>query len=118
MEKLAAVMRNNPFAIAYKMMHELEEAEKAIATHNSLLMPKITMALLQNRNQDQRSYNPQRCNEVTVSFTSPDGEPPLERGLRIHLKSNNEPIPKIQQVSFLHKNLDALSYPLLFPNGD
>jgi len=118
MEKLTTVMRSNPFAAAYKMMHEVEETEVLMAERDGRNPPKISMALLQNRKQDKRRYNAQRCNEVAVIFTSSDGEPPLDRDLRIHLKTDNVSIPKMQQVSILHKNLDALCYPLLFPNGE
>jgi hypothetical protein len=118
MEQLSTVMASNPFAEAYKMMHEVEQVEKADAQRNGQNLPKITMCLLQNRQEDQRRYNAQRCNEVAVIFTSADGEPPLERDLRIHLRSDNETVPILQQVSILNKNLDALCYPILFPKGD
>jgi len=118
MEKLTHVMNTNPFGQAYKMMHEVEESEKNKAEREGKNMPKITMALLQNRNQDQRRYNAQKCSEVAVIFTSAAGEPPLERDLRIHLKCDKDSVPKMQQVSILHKNLEALCYPVLFPKGE
>jgi len=89
MEKLRHLMSMNPFPQAYKMMHQVEESEKTKAESCGESMPKISMALLQKRYQDQRRYGAQKCNEVAVIFTSADGEPPLVRDLRIHLKCDN-----------------------------
>jgi hypothetical protein len=51
-------------------------------------------------------------------FSNIDGEPPLERDLLIHLKPNGDNSPKTKRIHILNKNLDALTYPLLYPNGE
>ncbi|XP_059147684.1 uncharacterized protein LOC131935318 [Physella acuta] len=118
METLYEVMKENPFSLAYRMMYEVEreETERAIASGEEI--PKITMRLIQDRDQDQRRYNAQHCNEVAVVFTSSDGEPPLQRDLMVYLRADGENVQRMQQVSILHRNLDALCYPLLFPKGE
>jgi hypothetical protein len=99
MEHLSRVMATNPLE-AHQMMYEVEKMDKSIGGNSGQTVPNNTMRLLQNRQDDQRRYNPQRCNEVAVIFT------------------DDENVPKLQHVSILHKNLDALCYPILFPKSD
>jgi hypothetical protein len=121
MQSLSEFMaENNPFAEACKMMFEVEKECLAEAALLGVEPPKISMAIVQDRNSDMRRYNAPKVNEVAVIFQNADGEPPLERDLLIHCKVNaNDPNAKrTQRISILDPNLEAMVYPLLFPYGD
>ncbi|XP_021953640.1 uncharacterized protein LOC110850511 [Folsomia candida] len=118
MANLLDIMKDNPFAMAYKMLHEFEKDENARAIREGHAVSEATMAIVQDRNLDQRRYNAQACNEVAIIFSNLDGEPPFERDLLIHLRPNGENSPKTKRISILNKNLDALTYPILYPKGE
>jgi PIF1-like helicase/Helitron helicase-like domain at N-terminus len=108
------ILEINPFAQAYKMMREVEIEESQKASAEGRLIHEISMAIVTNRGNDPRRYNAPRVNEVAIVFTSADGAPPFERDIRVNLREEN----RTQRISILHSGLDAMSYPLLFPNGD
>ncbi|XP_035713810.1 uncharacterized protein LOC118438127 [Folsomia candida] len=118
MSNLYDIMKDNPFARAYKMLHEFEKEEKIRMQSEEYLAKEVTMAIVNDRNLDKRRYNIQTCNEVAIIFSNTDGEPPLERDLLIHLKSTGDDSPKTKRISILNKNLDALTYPILYPSGE
>ena len=114
MNELDMLLRQiNPFAQAYKMMHEVEEDEICNAAFEDRPFANIAMAISHERDFDPRRYNAVRCNEVAFVFQTEDGAPPFNRDIAVHLKNSNA----TQHVSILNCNLDAMTYPILFPYG-
>ncbi|OXA63973.1 hypothetical protein Fcan01_00555 [Folsomia candida] len=121
MRELSSFMaQNNPFAKAFKMLYEVEKECLAEATLNGVEPATVAMAIVQDRNSDQRRYNAPLVNEVAVLFQNADGEPPLERDILIHCRPNeNDLNPKrTERINILDPNLEPMVYPLLFPYGD
>ena len=115
MKDLGELMQNiNPFADAWKMMRDFEIEEESKAKAEGREYCPVTMTIINDKNNDQRRYNAPKCNEVAIVFQNAMGEPPFNRDISIHSKSDH----RTQRISFLHKKCDALSYPLLFPYGD
>lgn len=114
------VTTNNPFAISFKMLHEVEQECIRDAQRHGFPPPNATMAILQNRNSDLRRYNAPRVNEVAVIFQNADGEPPLDRDLLVHCRVDPTLLNsrKTERINVLDPNLDPIVYPLLFPYGD
>ncbi|UYV67927.1 hypothetical protein LAZ67_5002522 [Cordylochernes scorpioides] len=110
----------NPFTEAYRMLGDVEKEEERKAKENNTELPSIVMAIKQDRKQDHRRYNNPRVSEVAVIFESDDGEPPFQRDILIHLRPDPlDPFsPNTQRISLLHRNLDALLYPLFYPRGE
>jgi hypothetical protein len=104
----------NPFAKAYKMMHEVEKEEEQKAKKEGRAIQPICMFIRNDRRNDQRRYNAPRSNEVAIIFSDPNGEPPLERDIRIYSRSERKTMP----ISVLNPNCDPMVYPILFPNGE
>jgi hypothetical protein len=115
MPELDAVIREiSPFAEAFKMMREVEiEKEQRAAKEGRILHP-VTMFIRNERKDDERCYNAQRVNEITIVFCSADGEPPLERDIKIYSRSEQKTTP----ISILNSNCDLMVYPILFPYGE
>ncbi|OXA46565.1 hypothetical protein Fcan01_18730 [Folsomia candida] len=121
MRELGSFMaQNNPFAKAFKMLHEVEKECLAEAALHGVAPATVAMAIVQDRKSDQRRYNVPRVNEVAVIFQNADGEPPLERDILIHCRPNeNDSNPKrTERINILDPNLEPMVYPLLFPYGD
>jgi hypothetical protein len=121
MQLLGELMTDiNPFAEAYKMLHEVELEMISQSAETGILSTCISMAIKQDRKTDPRRYNAPKANEVAIVFSNTDGEPPLERDLIIHLRGNqtNTNEPKVKRISVLDPNLEPMVYPLLFPHGD
>jgi hypothetical protein len=121
MDLLAKMMEEvSPFARAFKMLYQVEQEAMQASLASGRELPKICMAIVQDRNSDKRRYNAPKVNEVAIVFQNADGEPPLERDLLIHLKSSNSDpcVPKVRRISILDPNLEAMVYPMLIPHGD
>ncbi|XP_021965954.1 uncharacterized protein LOC110861154 [Folsomia candida] len=111
--------QNNKFTEAYRMLFEVEQESETEAMKMGIAPPEVSMTIIQDRSMDLRVYNAPRSNEVAIVFKNSDGEPPLERDLRIHLRSDSTSnIRKTKTLYFLDPNIDALTYPLLFPFSD
>ncbi|CAL8069739.1 unnamed protein product [Orchesella dallaii] len=119
MQRIGEIINNNPFARSIKMLHEVEKEANAEALLQGITPTEVSLAILHDRTKDQRRYNVQAVNEVAVVFQSKDGEPPFERDIIMHLKHDpTKPTDTIKRINILNPNLDALTYPLLFPNGE
>ncbi|CAL8141391.1 unnamed protein product [Orchesella dallaii] len=118
MRKIAEIMDHNPFAQSVKMLHEVEMGANELAVQNGVALTEVKLAILHDRTKDQRRYNIQAANEVAVVFQSKDGEPPFERDIIMHLRSDPGNTYKTKRINILNPNLDALTYPILFPSGD
>ena len=94
----------NPYALAYKYMHQVE---------TDLGHTSETVSMYFKRGHDQRRYNEPTHDEVAIVFKSIDGEPPADRDIVVH--PYNEP-PR--NISYMSANTDPMTYPILFPRGD
>ncbi len=97
----------SPFAQAYSMMKDVLK-EKGNEDHC------VKMYITKDRQCDLRRYNLPVANEVAAVFVSEDGEPPFDRDIAIHQKSDSV----TQHLSIISPNCDPMIYPLLFPHGD
>jgi hypothetical protein len=118
MKTLDNLMRElNPFIAAYRMLKEVEDNEKKRALAEDRPPREVTLALRSDREQDQRRYNLPTHNEVAMVFVDQDGEPPFKRDIRIYPRT---PTAESQfvQLNILNPNLDPMTYPIFFPNGE
>lgn len=120
MRTLSAWMAtHNSFADACKMLYEVQQESVQDACLYNASPSIVSMAIIQDRENDPRRYNAPRSNEVAIIFQNADGEPPLHRDLIIHCRSkSNHDSRKTERISILDPNLEPMVYPLFFPYGD
>lgn len=102
----------NPYAEAYKMMHEIEKDEEESSVLKKSCPREIKMILKRHYNVDKNRYNLPTANEVAVVFVDDDGEPPIERDFCVFSKSNKPII-----IPTISRHVDPMTYPLLYPAG-
>ena len=106
--------RYNHYALGYRNMIELLDTEEEIARANGVDLQPTSMFIVQSANRDPRRYNmPVGTADVSVVFTSPDGEPPGDIYLQVY---PNDRLPRL--IHNCDYNRDPMVYPLLFPYGD
>ena len=71
------ISEENPFALAFKNMTEVEDEEIRQAALEGCSVSVVKMSLLEG--QDRRHYNLPSHNEVAVVFFGEDGAPPASR---------------------------------------
>lgn len=106
------IRNNNPYAKAYKMMHEVEQEELERCKKIGTLPRRVTMAMKRNENLDKNRYNEATCNEVAMVSVGENGLPSIERDIVIHAR-NQPPV----SVPNLSKHSDPMTYPLIYPRG-
>ena len=112
MDTLQTVLAKiNPYAAAYKHMHQVEKEERRKAAENNTPVPDVRMYF--KRNANQKRYNTPTHDEIAAVFVGEDGMPPFERDIVIH--PHNQPA---KRISHLSANVDPMTYPILFPRGD
>ena len=105
------ITEENPFALAFKSMVEVEDEEIRRAALEGRLVSVVKMSLFEG--QDRRCYNLPSHNEFAVVFVGEDGAPPASREVVIY------PIGHpLKTISSMSANLDPMVYPLFFPRGD
>lgn len=70
------------------------------------------MALKQGNSKKSKSQLA-ACNEVAFLYIGENGEPPIDRDIRIYSKSD-----KPQCLPIISQHVDPMVYPLMFPHGD
>ena len=111
MKQLDIIIRRlNPYAEAFKMMHEVETQEKACLIKNGVEPAVVKMLIIRN-SKDKHRYNQATCNEVAVVCVGED-EPPIERDICIHSKSDG-PI----NIPCISRHVDPMTYSLMYPAG-
>ena len=119
MKRLQDFLRlNNPYALAYKSMLDIEkeESDKALAENRPIR--EYRMFFTRDLNA-ALGIHPGRLsipisNEIAAVFIDQDGAPPDDIDVVIHSKHN----PTEHHISFLSPNCDPMCYPILFPFGD
>lgn len=118
--KLTDLMNtNNPFAIAFKTMYQIEQESIKKYKLPGNTIPNMKMILLNN---EIRRHDLPTVNEIAYIFKSVDGAPPVNRDMISYLK--NSPIinsvshTKTHRINDLMDVSDPMVYPLLFPNGE
>jgi hypothetical protein len=94
----AEIRRINPFAEAYKMLAEVERTTNESSANNE---HNVIMSICRQTNLDPRRYNRPNSNEVAIIFENENGEPPINRDIRVYFRSESKP----QQISILNPNL-------------
>ena len=74
-------------------MDEVEQEKIRRSVHSVNSKREIRMISTRSPCLDKNCYNIAACNKVSVVFFSKDGDPPLERDLRIYEKTSDKPIP-------------------------
>ncbi|KAF2894123.1 hypothetical protein ILUMI_12050 [Ignelater luminosus] len=101
----------NPFADGYKHLrtayeYEIEQAPQIDRSRRQLVLEFI--------NSRDKPLQHSMVNEVAAIYCSVDSCLPAEPNLRIFFQHQDD----LQPVSHENPNVDALTFPLLFPHGD
>ena len=103
--------RENPFALAFKNMAEVEDEEIRRAALEGRPPSVVKMSLLEGHNR--RRYNLPSHEEVAVVFVGDDGAPLANREIVIYPR-----VQPLRTISSVSANLDPMVYPTFFPRGD
>ena len=105
------ISEENPFALAFKNMAEVEDEEICRAALEGRSVSVVKISLFEG--QDRCRYNLPSHNEVAVVFVGEDGAPPASREVVIYPRGH-----PLKTISNMSSNLDPMVYPLFFPRGD
>ncbi|XP_065673376.1 uncharacterized protein LOC136090533 [Hydra vulgaris] len=105
------ISKENPFALAFKNMAEVEDEEIHQAALEGRSVSVVKMSLLEGHYRCR--YNLPYHNEVAVVFVGEDGAPPASRKVVIYPRGH-----PLKTISSMSANLDPMVYPLFFPRGD
>ncbi|XP_058810192.1 uncharacterized protein LOC131675282 [Phymastichus coffea] len=106
------IRKNNPYAKAYKMMHEVEQEEIQRCKEQGVTPRQVTMAITRQVHLDKNTYNPSTCNEVAMVFVGENGLPPAERDIVVHARHDRP-----MSLPNISKHTDPMTYPLIYPHG-
>src|ERR1043165_9631201 len=114
MNSLDNMLRStNPFAHAFKKMHQIELAESTKAAEENRAIKPVRMIFSLNANTDSRRYNEPTGGEIALVFVGEEGEPHGEIDFTVH-----PIVTHLQTLTNLSPNADPIVYPLLFPYGE
>ncbi|XP_065680665.1 uncharacterized protein LOC101240834 [Hydra vulgaris] len=105
------ISQENPFALAFKNMAEIEDEEVRQAALEGRPTSIVKMSLLEGG--DRRRYNLPSHEEVAIVFVGDDGAPPPSREVVIYPRGQ-----ALKTISSMSANLDPMIYPIFFPRGD
>ncbi|XP_065642316.1 uncharacterized protein LOC136073944 [Hydra vulgaris] len=112
MELLQTIInQENPYALAFKNMAEVEDAEIRQAAIDGRPISVVKMSLFEGC--DRRRYNLPSHEEVAIVFVGNDGAPPPFREVVIYPRGQ-----LLKTISSMSANLDPMIYPIFFPRGD
>ena len=100
------ISEENPFALAFKNMAEVEDEEICRAALGGRSVSVVKMSLLEG--QDRCRYILPSRYEVAVVFVGEDGAPPASREVVIYPRGH-----PLKTISSMSANLDPIVY-LLF----
>ena len=103
--------RDNPYALAFKHMSEVEQEEHLIAASENRLPSEVQMYM--KVAGDRRRYNLPHHDEVAAVFVGEDGAPPTSRDIMVYPRNRY-----LETISTTSPNLDPMTYPIFFPRGD
>ena len=103
--------RDNPYALAFKHMSEVEQEEHLIAAAENRLPSEVQMYM--KVAGDRRRYNLPHHDEVAAVFVGEDGAPPTSRDIMVYPRNRY-----LETISTTSPNLDPMVYPIFFPRGD
>ncbi|EGT58490.1 hypothetical protein CAEBREN_29913 [Caenorhabditis brenneri] len=107
------VKEHHPHAKTFKMMFEKEQEEKEQAILEGRPERRVTMTFRIRSQDDQNRYQNPTADEVAAVYVGDEEEIPGERGFTIHQRGS--PTPRAMNI--IDRNVDPLTYPLLFPRG-
>ena len=105
------IVQENPYALAFKNMAEVEDEEIRRATLEERPPSVVKMSLLEGHNR--RRYNLPSHEEVAVVFVGDGCAPPATREIVIYPRGQ-----PLRTISSMSANLDPKVYPIFFPRGD
>lgn len=109
---------NNRLAQTYQLMREVENQHVQAAIAAGEEPPQVSMIFKRDRQSDQRRFNEPTSNEIAMIFCDRDGEPPLERDIRIYPRNLENPRQQFVNLNILSPNMDPMTYALLYPYGE
>ena len=77
----------NPYSMAFKMMHEIEEEEYKKAEKCGLISKEVKMYMVRNNTLDKKNNGAVAYNEVAIVYVAEDGLSQSERDICIYSKS-------------------------------
>ena len=101
----------NPYARAYRNMHEVELGARAAAEASGEPVPNVIMKMVTG--PDRRRYNDPLQDEVAAIFTSFDGGASVPNDIVVYSHSD-----QLSIIPYLSPNSDPLCYPLIYPTGE
>ncbi|EGT35548.1 hypothetical protein CAEBREN_00452 [Caenorhabditis brenneri] len=107
------IKEHHPHAKTFKMMFEKEQEEKEQAILEGRPERRVTMTFRIRSQDDQNRYQNPTADEVAAVYVGDEEEIPGERGFTIHQRGS--PTPRAMNI--IDRNVDPLTYPLLFPRG-
>ncbi|KAG8227508.1 hypothetical protein J437_LFUL002397 [Ladona fulva] len=94
------------------------QREKEMAGECGQVVPVVNMVLKRDRRSDPRRFNTPTGNETAMIFVNDDGETPFERDIRIYPINPQDASKPFINLNILSRNLDPMTYVLLFPYGE
>ncbi|GBO29327.1 hypothetical protein AVEN_184183-1 [Araneus ventricosus] len=110
--------QHNRLSDTYRMLREVESRVIAESNEEGEDVVVVYMVFRRDRHSDQRRYNASTANGIAMVFVNSYGEPPLERGIRVHPLNPENPQQPFININILIPNLDPMAYPILFPYGE
>ena len=96
--------RDNPYALAFKHMSEVEQEEHLISAAENRLPSEVQMYM--KVAGDRRRYNLPHHDEVAAVFVGEDGAPPTSRDIMVYPRNRY-----LETISTTSPNLDPMVYP-------
>lgn len=102
----------NPFVKVYKKVAAILAEEELKAASENRPKYSVSMQFYKHKSLDLRRYNTP-SNEVAAIFVRENGEPPLN--IDFSVQEYSQHLTTLKSTS---PNIDPLTFPLLFPNGE
>lgn len=103
----------NPFVKVYKKVAAILAEEELKAASENRPKYSVSMQFYKHKSLDLRRYNTPSSNEVAAIFVGENGEPPLN--IDFSVQEYSQHLTTLKSTS---PNIDPLTFPLLFPNGE
>lgn len=112
----------NPFYHSYFKMMEMEQKQQKEAERKGTLPASVSMYFKRYSGDDPRRYNIPKVGEISVVFSSEDGEPPIDRCIRVFPKKYDnivhDGLKDATVINTISQNCDPMVYTILFPFGE
>uniref|UniRef100_A0A158P4G6 ATP-dependent DNA helicase n=2 Tax=Tetranychus urticae TaxID=32264 RepID=A0A158P4G6_TETUR len=105
---------NNPYAISYKNMRQIQLEEQILARRNRRRAIEYGLQFFNDPVNSANRGNVPLVSEIAAVFETEDGAPPSNISVRVYPRQTNFS----NTISYVSPHLDPMAYPILFPNGE